>query len=69
MVAVGGNGGGEVKIGSPLVINAKVTGEIVSQARAKSISLQEEKDVRELIAGSTVTASIETTLKITAIEA
>ena len=32
---VGGNG--EVKIGAPLVADAKVTGQIVSQARAKKV--------------------------------
>ena len=38
---IGGNG--EVKIGSPLVSNAKVTGEIVSQARAKKILVFKKK--------------------------
>jgi large subunit ribosomal protein L21 len=38
---VGGNG--EVKIGSPLVADAKVTGEIVSQARAKKIIVFKKK--------------------------
>jgi large subunit ribosomal protein L21 len=39
---IGGNG--EVMIGSPLVSNAKVTGEIVSQGQGKEgIGLQEEE--------------------------
>ena len=43
---IGGNG--EVKIGSPLVSNAKVTGEIVSQARAKKILVFKKKRRKEL---------------------
>ena len=43
---IGGNG--EVKIGSPLVSDAKVTGEIVSQARAKKILVFKKKRRKEL---------------------
>jgi large subunit ribosomal protein L21 len=38
---VGGNG--EVKIGSPLVANAKVTGEIVSQGKSKKVLVFKKK--------------------------
>ena len=38
---VGGNG--DVKIGAPLVANAKVTGEIVGQIRAKKILVFKKK--------------------------
>jgi large subunit ribosomal protein L21 len=34
---------GDVKIGSPLVPNAKVTGEIVSQAKAKKVLVFKKK--------------------------
>ena len=38
---IGGNG--EVKIGAPLVANATVTGEIVSQAKAKKVLVFKKK--------------------------
>ena len=65
---VGGNGAGEVKIGSPLVSNAKVTGEIVSQARAKKILVFKKKR-RKSYSRQHGHRQYQTTLKITAIEA
>jgi len=65
---VGGNGGGEVKIGSPLVSNAKVTGEIVSQARAKKVLVFKKKR-RKSYSRQHGHRQYQTTLKITAIEA
>ena len=62
---VGGNG--EVKIGSPLVSNAKVTGEIVSQARAKKILVFKKKR-RKSYSRQRGHRQYQTTLKITAIE-
>src|SRR5689334_24181243 len=38
---IGGNG--EVKIGAPLIANAKVTGEIVGQGRAKKVIVFKKK--------------------------
>ncbi len=63
---IGGNG--EVKIGSPLVSNAKVTGEIVSQARAKKILVFKKKR-RKSYSRQRGHRQYQTTLKITAIEA
>ncbi|HEX4988463.1 MAG TPA: 50S ribosomal protein L21 [Candidatus Binatia bacterium] len=65
---VGGNGEGEVKIGSPLVSNAKVTGEIVSQARAKKVLVFKKKR-RKSYSRQHGHRQYQTTLKITAIEA
>lgn len=63
---IGGNG--EVKIGSPLVSNAKVTGEIVSQARAKKVMVFKKKR-RKSYSRQQGHRQYQTTLKITAIEA
>jgi large subunit ribosomal protein L21 len=63
---VGGNG--EVKIGSPLVADAKVTGEIVSQARAKKIIVFKKKR-RKSYSRQRGHRQYKTTLKITEIEA
>ena len=63
---IGGNG--EVKIGSPLVSNAKVTGEIVSQARAKKVLVFKKKR-RKSYSRQRGHRQYQTTLKITAIEA
>jgi large subunit ribosomal protein L21 len=63
---IGGNG--EVKIGSPLVPNAKVTGEIVSQARAKKVLVFKKKR-RKSYSRQRGHRQYQTTLKITAIEA
>ena len=63
---IGGNG--EVKIGSPLVSNAKVTGEIVSQARAKKVLVFKKKR-RKSYSRQQGHRQYQTTLKITAIEA
>lgn len=63
---IGGNG--EVKIGSPLVSNATVTGEIVSQARAKKILVFKKKR-RKSYSRQHGHRQYQTTLKITAIEA
>jgi large subunit ribosomal protein L21 len=62
---IGGNG--EVKIGSPLVSNAKVTGEIVSQARAKKVLVFKKKR-RKSYSRQHGHRQYQTTLKITAIE-
>ena len=63
---VGGNG--EVKIGSPRVENCKVTGEIVSQARAKKVRVFKKKR-RKSYSRQRGHRQYQTTLKITAIEA
>jgi large subunit ribosomal protein L21 len=63
---VGGNG--EVKIGSPLVANAKVVGEIVSQARAKKVLVFKKKR-RKSYSRQHGHRQYQTTLKIKAIEA
>ena len=63
---VGGNG--EVKIGSPLISNAKVTGEIVSQTKAKKILVFKKKR-RKSYSRQRGHRQYQTTLKITAIEA
>lgn len=63
---VGGNG--EVKIGSPLVADAKVTGEIVGQGRAKKIRVFKKKR-RKSYSRQKGHRQYQTTLKITAIEA
>ena len=63
---IGGNG--EVKIGAPLVSNAKVTGEIVSQVRAKKVLVFKKKR-RKSYSRQQGHRQYQTTLKITAIEA
>jgi large subunit ribosomal protein L21 len=63
---VGGND--DVKIGSPLVANAKVTGEIVGQIRAKKILVFKKKR-RKSYSRQRGHRQYQTTLKITAIEA
>jgi large subunit ribosomal protein L21 len=62
---VGGNG--EIKVGAPLVANARVTGEIVSQARAKKIIVFKKKR-RKSYSRQHGHRQYQTTLKITAIE-
>ena len=51
---IGGNG--EVKIGAPLVADAKVTGEIVGQGKAKKVRYSRRNGVKA-IAGREATAS------------
>jgi large subunit ribosomal protein L21 len=63
---VGGNG--EVKIGAPLVANARVTGEIVSQARAKKVIVFKKKR-RKSYSRQRGHRQYQTTLKITGIDA
>ena len=63
---VGGNG--EVKIGSPLVPNATVSGEIVDQLRAKKIRVFKKKR-RKSYSRQQGHRQYQTALKITAIEA
>jgi large subunit ribosomal protein L21 len=63
---VGGNG--EVKIGSPVVTEARVTGEIVNQGRAKKILVFKKKR-RKSYSRQRGHRQYQTTLKITAIEA
>jgi large subunit ribosomal protein L21 len=63
---IGGNG--EVKIGSPLVSNAKVTGEIVSQTKAKKVRVFKKKR-RKSYSRQKGHRQHQTTLKITGIEA
>ena len=63
---VGGNG--EIKIGSPLVPNAKVTGQILSQIRAKKILVFKKKR-RKSYSRQRGHRQYQTTLKITGIEA
>jgi large subunit ribosomal protein L21 len=62
---VGGNG--EVKIGTPLVTDAKVTGEIVDQLRAKKIIVFKKKR-RKSYSRQQGHRQYQTALKITAIE-
>ncbi len=63
---IGGND--EVKIGAPVVANAKVTGEIVSQARAKKVIVFKKKR-RKSYSRQRGHRQYQTTLKITGIEA
>ena len=63
---VGGNG--EVKIGAPLVAEAKVTGEIVGQGKAKKVLVFKKKR-RKSYSRQRGHRQHQTTLKITAIEA
>jgi large subunit ribosomal protein L21 len=63
---VGGND--EVKIGSPLVPDARVTGEIVSQSRAKKVIVFKKKR-RKSYSRQRGHRQYQTTLKITGIEA
>jgi large subunit ribosomal protein L21 len=62
---IGGNG--EVKIGAPLVENATVTGEIVSQAKAKKILVFKKKR-RKSYSRQRGHRQQQTTLKITGID-
>src|SRR4051794_24203990 len=62
---IGGNG--EVKIGAPLVANATVTGEIVSQAKAKKVLVFKKKR-RKSYSRQKGHRQQQTTLKITGIE-
>jgi large subunit ribosomal protein L21 len=62
---VGGND--EVKIGSPLVANASVTGEIVGQIRAKKVRVFKKKR-RKSYSRQQGHRQYQTALKITAIE-
>src|SRR6266511_791758 len=63
---VGGNGA--VKIGSPLVSNATVTGEIVGQIRAKKVRVFKKKR-RKSYSRQQGHRQYQTALKITSIEA
>jgi large subunit ribosomal protein L21 len=63
---VGGNG--EVKIGAPLVVDAKVIGEIVGQGKAKKVIVFKKKR-RKSYSRQQGHRQHQTTLKITAIEA
>jgi large subunit ribosomal protein L21 len=63
---VGGNG--EVKIGAPLVADAKVTGEIVGQGKAKKVLVFKKKR-RKSYSRQRGHRQHQTTLKNTAIEA
>ena len=63
---VGGNG--EVKIGAPLVADAKVTGEIVGQGKAKKVLVFKKKR-RKSYSRQRGHRQHQTTLRITAIEA
>jgi large subunit ribosomal protein L21 len=58
---------GEVKIGAPVVPNAKVTGEIVSQAKAKKVLVFKKKR-RKSYSRQRGHRQHQTILKITAIE-
>ncbi|MEX0802470.1 MAG: 50S ribosomal protein L21 [Candidatus Binatia bacterium] len=62
---IGGNG--EAKIGSPLVENAIVTGQIVSQAKAKKVLVFKKKR-RKSYSRQRGHRQHQTTLKITAID-
>jgi large subunit ribosomal protein L21 len=62
---IGGNG--EVKIGAPLVENASVTGEIVSQAKAKKVLVFKKKR-RKSYSRQRGHRQHQTTLKITGID-
>ena len=59
---------GEAKIGAPLVANAKVTGEIVDQLRAKKIIVFKKKR-RKSYSRQRGHRQYQTALKITGIEA
>ena len=59
---------GDVKIGTPLVANAKVTGEIVDQSRAKKIIVFKKKR-RKSYSRQQGHPQYQTGLKITSIEA
>jgi len=61
-------GDGEAKIGAPLVTNAKVTGEIVDQMRAKKIIVFKKKR-RKSYSRQQGHRQYQTALKITGIEA
>lgn len=61
-------GGEDVKIGAPLVANAKVTGEIVGQIRAKKVLVFKKKR-RKSYSRQRGHRQYQTTLKITGIEA
>jgi large subunit ribosomal protein L21 len=63
---VGGNG--EAKIGAPLLADAKVTGQIVSQARAKKVMVFKKKR-RKSYSRQRGHRQYQTTVKITGIEA
>jgi len=60
-------GDGEAKIGAPLVANAKVSGEIVGQIRAKKIRVFKKKR-RKSYSRQQGHRQYQTALKITAIE-
>ena len=60
-------GDGDSKIGSPLVANGKVTGEIVDQGRAKKIIVFKKKR-RKSYSRQRGHRQYQTALKITAIE-
>ena len=60
-------GGEDVKIGAPLVANAKVTGEIVGQNRAKKVLVFKKKR-RKSYSRQQGHRQYQTTLKITGIE-
>src|SRR5918993_1240683 len=62
---IGGNG--DVKIGSPLLENASVTGEIVSQAKAKKVLVFKKKR-RKSYSRQRGHRQHQTTLRITGIE-
>lgn len=62
---IGGNG--EVKIGAPLVENAFVTGEIISQAKAKKVLVFKKKR-RKSYSRQRGHRQHQTTLKITGID-
>lgn len=66
VLLIGGNG--EVKIGAPLVADAKVTGEIVGQGKAKKVLVFKKKR-RKSYSRQRGHRQHQTTLKITAIEA
>ena len=61
-------GDGEAKIGAPLVANAKVTGEIVDQLRAKKVIVFKKKR-RKGYSRQAGHRQYQTALKITGIEA
>jgi len=61
-------GDGEAKIGAPLVANAKVSGEIVGQIRAKKIRVFKKKR-RKSYSRQQGHRQYQSALKITAIEA
>ncbi len=61
-------GGEEVKIGAPLLANARVTGEIVGQIRAKKVLVFKKKR-RKSYSRQRGHRQYQTTLKITGIEA